>query len=63
MGPVGNFEWACTLIDKIIFKKLTQRPAKFVSTSFRPLLLASGASPFRSAHIAGLLFLGESGSC
>mgnify|MGYP003752807467 CR=1 FL=1 len=45
---------------------LLQRPARFVSTSFRPLLLgvrsswASAPPPFRSAHIAGLLSISES---
>ena len=42
---------------------LSEHPAKFASTSFRPLLLASGAPPFRSAHIAGLLSRGKPRPC
>lgn len=43
-------------LDIIWFEKWW-RPAKFVSTSFRPLLLASGAPPLRPAHMAGLFSL------
>jgi hypothetical protein len=62
MGAKNNIVPSLTLVNLILannFKRFyitLERPGLFVSTPFRPLLLMSGAPPFRSAHIAGLFF-------